>query len=84
MAADRPASTADAAVSAHENPSLPNRRNRRPEEIGGRNRALTHAVAQSKAVSIAHRDLIGGLLTTAPVVCLTLAKWETVSGQFGG
>jgi hypothetical protein len=45
----------------HENPSLPNRRNRKPEEIDGRNRALTHAVAQSK-VSIVHRDLIGRLL----------------------
>src|SRR5215831_9322117 len=22
--------------------------------------------------------------STTPVVCLTLAKWETVSGQFGG
>ena len=22
--------------------------------------------------------------STIPVVCLTLAKWETVSGQFGG
>ena len=52
----------------HENPSLPNRRNRKPEEIDGRNRALTHAVAQSK-VSIVHRDLIGRLLQR-PQPCL--------------
>ena len=29
----------------HENPSLPNRRSRQPEEIGGRNRGPTHAAA---------------------------------------
>ena len=27
---------------------------------------------------------MGGAFATAPVVCLTLDKWETVSGQFGG
>jgi hypothetical protein len=27
---------------------------------------------------------MGGAFSTAPVVCLTLDKWETVSGQFGG
>ena len=69
----------------HENPSLPNRRSRKPEEIGRRSRrALTHAVAHSQAVSIVHGRLIGSAFATAPVVCLTLAKWETVSGQFGG
>jgi hypothetical protein len=31
-----------------------------------------------------HGRLIGSAFATAPVVCLTLAKWETVSGQFGG
>ena len=31
-----------------------------------------------------HRHLMGGAFATAPVVCLTLDKWETVSGQFGG
>ena len=46
----------------HENPSLPNRRSRKPKEIGGRNRALTHAVAQSTAVSVVHRHLMGRLL----------------------
>src|SRR4029077_15011800 len=69
----------------HENPSLPNRRSRKPEEIGRRSRrTLTHAVAHSQAVSIVHGRLIGSAFATAPVVCLTLAKWETVSGQFGG
>src|SRR5262245_33396 len=65
--------------------SLPNRRSRKPEEIGRRSRrALTHAVAHSQAVSIVHGRLIGSAFATAPVLCLTLAKWETVSGQFGG
>jgi hypothetical protein len=69
----------------HENPSLPNRRSRKPEEIGRRSRrALTHAVAHSQAVSIVHGRLIGSAFATAPVVCLTHAKWETVSGQFEG
>src|SRR5262245_54422434 len=69
----------------HENPSLPNCRSRKPEEIGRRSRrALTHAVAHSQAVSIVHGRLIGSAFATAPVLCLTLAKWETVSGQFGG
>ena len=27
---------------------------------------------------------MGGAFAPAPVVCLTLDKWETVSGQFGG
>jgi len=27
---------------------------------------------------------MGEAFATAPVVCLTLDKWETVSGQFGG
>ena len=31
-----------------------------------------------------HGRLIGSAFATAPVVCLTLAKWETVSGRFGG
>jgi hypothetical protein len=57
----------------HENTSLPNRRNRKPKEVGGRNRALTHTVAHSKAVSIVHGYLIASFATT-PVVCLTLAK----------
>jgi Transposase DDE domain len=69
----------------HENPSLPNRRSRKPEEIGRRGRrALTHAVAHSQTVSIVHGGLIGSAFATAPIVCLTLAKWETVSGRFGG
>jgi hypothetical protein len=69
----------------HENPSLPNRRSRKPEEIGRRSRrALTHAVAHSQAVSTLQGRLIGSAFATTPVVCLTLAKWETVSGQFGG
>jgi len=55
------------------------RRSRKPEEIGRRSRrALTHAVAHSQAVSIVHGRLIGSAF--AMVVCLTLAKWETVSG----
>jgi hypothetical protein len=58
---------------------------RKPEEIGRRGRrALTHAVAHSQAVSIVDGHLIGSAFATAPVVCLTLAKWETMSGQFGG
>ena len=36
------------------------------------------------AVSIVHRNLMGAAFATAPVVCLTLAKWVTVSSQFGG
>src|SRR4029077_16403178 len=59
----------------HENPSLPNHRSRKPEEIGRRSRrALTHAVAHSQAVSIVHGRLIGSAFATAPVVCLTLAS----------
>jgi hypothetical protein len=68
----------------HENTSLPNRRSRKPEEISGRNRARTHAVGHSTAVSIVHGHLMGSAFSTTPVVCLTLAKWETVSGLFGG
>src|SRR5262249_60926220 len=69
----------------HENPSLPNCRSRKPEEIGRRSRrALTDAVAHSLTVSIVHGRLIGSAFATSPGVCLTLAKGETVSGQFGG
>ena len=42
------------------------------EEISGRNRALTHAVAYSnQAVSIVLRHLMGGLFATAPTVSMT-------------
>src|SRR5262249_228796 len=68
----------------HENPGLPDRCSRKPEATGGRNRALTHAVAQSRAVSIVHGRLMRSASATAPVVSLTLAKWQTLSGRFGG
>jgi hypothetical protein len=31
-----------------------------------------------------HGHLMRSAFATAPVICLTLAKWETVSGRFGG
>jgi hypothetical protein len=50
----------------------------------GRNRGCGNRALSIELIDAAEKSTRSVELVIHTVVCLTLAKWETVSGQFGG